>query len=85
VSEGGLLVCVRVHDAIIAVDISSVVLGGDHPLALPLILDLESKGYIVITSVENADSISELEYRCRGYVRALVLDPSDVSPTSDWS
>ncbi|KAK7038005.1 kinase domain-containing protein, partial [Favolaschia claudopus] len=56
-----------------------VVLGGDTPLALPLILDLEKKGYIVIASVSTAGSGQNLERRCKGYVRALVLDPNEPS------
>ncbi|KAJ7721544.1 hypothetical protein DFH07DRAFT_946852 [Mycena maculata] len=54
-----------------------VVLGGDSPLALPLIIDLERKGYIVIASVSNPDFGANLERRCHGYVRALVLDPNE--------
>ncbi|KAF8077767.1 hypothetical protein FPV67DRAFT_1557226 [Lyophyllum atratum] len=54
-----------------------VVLGGDTPLSLPLILDLEAKGYIVIASVSTAEAISVLEQNCHGYVRALVLDPQE--------
>ncbi|KAJ7149363.1 hypothetical protein C8R46DRAFT_1009407 [Mycena filopes] len=56
-----------------------VVLGADAPLALPLILDLERKGYIVIASVSSADFGDNLERRCKGYVRALVLDPNEPS------
>ncbi|KAJ6453485.1 hypothetical protein C8R47DRAFT_1168125 [Mycena vitilis] len=56
-----------------------VVLGGDTPLALPLILDLERKGYIVIASVASADFGENLERRCKGYVRALILDPNEPS------
>ncbi|KAJ6597231.1 hypothetical protein DFH09DRAFT_1023917 [Mycena vulgaris] len=56
-----------------------VVLGGDTSLALPLILDLERKGYIVIASVASADFGDNLERRCQGYVRALVLDPNEPS------
>lgn len=48
-------------------------------MALPLILDLERKGYIVIASVSSADFGDNLERRCKGYVRALVLDPNEVS------
>ncbi|KII89116.1 hypothetical protein PLICRDRAFT_175346 [Plicaturopsis crispa FD-325 SS-3] len=54
-----------------------VVLGGDSPLALALILDLERKGYIVVASVATAQAAEELEHQCHGYVRALVLDPTD--------
>jgi hypothetical protein len=59
-----------------------VVLGGDHPLALPLILDLESKGYIVIASVESSEATHELESKTNGYVCALLLDPNDVRTAS---
>ncbi|EIM89815.1 uncharacterized protein STEHIDRAFT_145043 [Stereum hirsutum FP-91666 SS1] len=52
-----------------------VVLGGDTPLALPLIQDLEKNGFIVVTSVATPEAADELESRCNGYVRALVLDP----------
>ncbi|CAL1705225.1 unnamed protein product [Somion occarium] len=54
-----------------------VILGGDTPLGLPLILDLEVKGYIVITSVSTPEAVEEIEARTNGYVRALVLDPSE--------
>lgn len=53
-----------------------VVLGGDTRLALPLILDLEKKGYIVIASVSSPESVETLEGKCQGYVRALVLNPN---------
>lgn len=55
-----------------------VVLGGDHPLAMPLIADLEKKGYIVITSVSTLQAVETIESECHGYVRALVLDPNEV-------
>lgn len=55
-----------------------VVLGGDTPLAFPLILDLEKKGFIVVASVATPEAADELEGRCNGYVRALVLDPVEV-------
>ncbi|KAJ8072632.1 hypothetical protein PM082_016191 [Marasmius tenuissimus] len=54
-----------------------VVLGGDTPLGHPLILDLEKKGYIVIASVASSDAAETLERKSHGYVRALVLDPSE--------
>ncbi|KAG6851299.1 hypothetical protein H0H93_011735 [Arthromyces matolae] len=54
-----------------------VVLGGDMPLAIPLILDLEAKGFIVIASVSCHESVTALEQQCHGYVRALVLDPNE--------
>ncbi|KAF4614562.1 hypothetical protein D9613_003140 [Agrocybe pediades] len=52
-----------------------VVLGGDTPYALPLILDLEKKGYIVIASVLTPEAVDALESQCQGYVKAHVLDP----------
>ncbi|TBU46448.1 hypothetical protein BD309DRAFT_988818 [Dichomitus squalens] len=54
-----------------------IVLGGDSPLGHPLILDLEKKGYIVITSVSTPEAVDEIESKCHGYVRALVLDPTE--------
>ncbi|KAF8623484.1 hypothetical protein AX15_006267 [Amanita polypyramis BW_CC] len=59
-----------------------VVLGGDTAFALPLILDLERKGYIVIASVSNPEACNALESKCQGYVRALVLDPSEPATTN---
>ncbi|KAF7970220.1 hypothetical protein HWV62_24750 [Athelia sp. TMB] len=54
-----------------------VVLGGDHPLAAALIKDLEDKGYIIITSVATLEAAEALESTTHGYVRALILDPSE--------
>ncbi|KAI0312381.1 hypothetical protein OF83DRAFT_1067259 [Amylostereum chailletii] len=54
-----------------------VVLGGDIPLAQALILDLEKKGFIVVVSVATHEAAKDLEHRGNGYVRALVLDPTD--------
>ncbi|KAF8201760.1 hypothetical protein BJ912DRAFT_1117148, partial [Pholiota molesta] len=51
------------------------VLGGDMPYALPLIQDLERKGYIVIASVSTPEAVDALEARSHGYVKAHVLDP----------
>lgn len=59
-------------------------LGGDTPFGLPLILDLEKKGYIVVTSVATSEAIDALERKCHGYVRALVLNPSQVSSKSKF-
>ncbi|KAH6918467.1 hypothetical protein BKA70DRAFT_1175886 [Coprinopsis sp. MPI-PUGE-AT-0042] len=54
-----------------------VVLGGDTPYGLPVVQGLEKKGYIVIASVATADAVDVLESKCKGYVKALVLDPSE--------
>ena len=64
---------------------SSVVLGGDHPVALPLILALEKKGFIVIVSVATPEAVDELERAGKGYVKALVLDPFEVREALRWS
>jgi hypothetical protein len=56
------------------------VLGGDNPLALPLILALEKKGFIIIASVATPEAVDELEHAGKGYVKALVLDPFEVRP-----
>ena len=50
-----------------------VVLGGNHPLGLPLIMELEAKGYIVITSVSSLGGVSAIESTSHGFIRALVL------------
>jgi hypothetical protein len=57
----------------------TVVLGGDHSLALPLIVGLEANGYIVITSVSTPEAVEAIEHKCNGYVRALVLDSHEVN------
>ncbi|KAF8226776.1 hypothetical protein L208DRAFT_1393274 [Tricholoma matsutake] len=54
-----------------------VVLGGDTPLALPLIRGLEKKGFVVIASVATPEAVEALERRCQGFVKALVLDPHE--------
>ncbi|EMD37938.1 hypothetical protein CERSUDRAFT_113080 [Gelatoporia subvermispora B] len=54
-----------------------IVLGGDVASGLPLILELEKKGYIVIASVSTPEAADKIEQACNGYVRALVLDPSE--------
>jgi hypothetical protein len=59
-------------------DLSSVVLRGDNPVALPLILALEKKGFIIIASVATPEAVDELERGGKGYVKALVLDPFEV-------
>ncbi|KAJ3980583.1 hypothetical protein F5890DRAFT_1540638 [Lentinula detonsa] len=53
-----------------------VVLGGDTPYGLSLILALEQQGYIIITSVSSTESGESLERTCHGWVRALALDPN---------
>ncbi|KIM57973.1 hypothetical protein SCLCIDRAFT_28480 [Scleroderma citrinum Foug A] len=57
-----------------------VVLGGNHPLGLPLIMELEAKGYIVITSVSSLGGVSAIESTSHGFIRALVLGQSGTIP-----
>ncbi len=57
-----------------------VVLGADSPFGLPLVLELEKKGCIVIASVANPEAVEPLEEQTQGYVKALVLDPYEVHP-----
>jgi hypothetical protein len=59
--------------------VCTVVLGGDTPYALPAILELEKQGYIIIASVSTSEAIDILESQSRGYVKAHVLDPFEVS------
>ncbi|KAH9900876.1 hypothetical protein C8Q73DRAFT_637494 [Cubamyces lactineus] len=54
-----------------------LVLGGDSPLGIPLIQDLEKKGYVVIASVSTPEAVEQIESKCHGFVRALVLDPTE--------
>ena len=53
-------------------------LGGDNPVALPLILALEKKGFIIVASVACPEAVDEIERAGKGYVKALVLDPFEV-------
>ncbi|KAJ3912641.1 hypothetical protein F5877DRAFT_14641, partial [Lentinula edodes] len=56
-----------------------VVLGGDSPYGLPLILNLEAKVYIVNTSVSSTENVEDLERKSHGFVRAPVLDPAHIN------
>lgn len=55
-----------------------MVLGGDEPLAFPMIESLQQCGYIVVASVRTPEAAEELERTSEGYLRAIVLNPSDV-------
>ncbi|KAH9981124.1 hypothetical protein BGW80DRAFT_1162297 [Lactifluus volemus] len=52
-----------------------VLLGADNPVAVPLMLALEKKGFIIIASVATPEGVERVERAGNGYVRALVLDP----------
>ena len=60
------------------VQMSLLIFGGDHPLGLPLIMELEAKGYIVITSVSSPEGVSAIERKSHGFIRDLILDPNEV-------
>ncbi|KAI0086144.1 hypothetical protein BDY19DRAFT_363148 [Irpex rosettiformis] len=51
----------------------------DEPLAFPLIESLQRCGYIVVASVRTLEAADKLERTSEGYLRAIVLDPSDLS------
>ncbi|KAG9048731.1 hypothetical protein FS837_012167 [Tulasnella sp. UAMH 9824] len=61
-----------------------VLLGADSPLGRLVIQDLRANDYIVIASVSAPESISEVERLGKGYVKALVLDPTDPSSTAPF-
>ena len=47
-------------------------------------MGLEKSGYIVITSVCTPEAVEEVEKQTHGFVRAIVLDPSEVRFTVRW-
>lgn len=56
-----------------------LVLGADG-VAADLALDLENRGFVVIATVAHPNDIEQLERRSRGWLKCLVLDPTDVGP-----
>ncbi|KAG9018719.1 hypothetical protein FRB90_010333 [Tulasnella sp. 427] len=61
-----------------------VLLGADSPLGHLLIQDLRANDYIVIASVSTPETVAEVEKLGKGYVKALVLDPTDPSSTTPF-
>lgn len=61
-----------------------VLLGADSPLGHLVIHDLRANDYIVIASVSTPESVSEVERLGKGFVKALVLDPTDPSSTAPF-
>lgn len=57
-----------------------LVLGADTPLGREVALELSRKGFVVIATVRQPSSIDSLERTAGGFLKALVLDPSDSSP-----
>ncbi|KZS88373.1 hypothetical protein SISNIDRAFT_479952 [Sistotremastrum niveocremeum HHB9708] len=61
-----------------------VVLGADSLIGLPLVLDLEKSGFIVIASVASPEAAENIQNQGHGYIRALILDPSDQSQVPEF-
>ncbi|KDQ18060.1 hypothetical protein BOTBODRAFT_52866 [Botryobasidium botryosum FD-172 SS1] len=60
-----------------------VILGADAtPYGPAVVKSLEEQGHIVIASVSSPDAVYEIEKAGKGWVRALVLDPTEVDSTS---
>ena len=57
-----------------------LILGCDQgSLAHQLALDLAGRGFVVFATVSDEDELRALEISGKGYVKALLLDPQDVS------
>lgn len=56
----------------------ALVLGAEG-LGREIALDLEKRGFVVIATVKNASEVEILEKKSRGWMKALVLDPTEVS------
>lgn len=52
---------------------------GAEGLGREIALDLEKKGFVVIATVKNASEVEILEKKSRGWMKVLVLDPTEVS------
>lgn len=57
----------------------AVVVLGAEGVAAELALDLEARGFVVIATVRNPSDVDVLEKRSRGWMKVLVLDPTEVS------
>jgi len=57
----------------------ALVLGADSIEGREIALDLEKKGWVVIATVSDPDQVDRLERQGRGWIKVLVLDPSEVS------
>lgn len=56
----------------------AVLVLGAEGVAAELALDLENRGFIVIATVRDPSDVDTLEKRSRGWMKVLVLDPSEV-------
>lgn len=58
----------------------AVLVLGAHGIVADLALDLESRGFVVVATVRNPSEVDALEKRSRGWMKVLVLDPTEVRP-----
>lgn len=62
----------------------ALVLGAEG-LGREIALDLEKRGFVVIATVKNASEVEILEKKSRGWMKVLVLDPTEVSLYSQYT
>lgn len=61
-----------------------LILGAEGVLA-ELALDFEQRGFVVICTVRDPKEVDQLEKRSRGWIKVLVLDPTEVCPLLSFS
>ncbi|GAA5910290.1 uncharacterized protein JCM6883_001143 [Sporobolomyces salmoneus] len=61
-----------------------LVLGADSTEGREIALDLEKKGWVVIATVSDPDEVERLERQGRGWIKVLVLDPTESSSVSPF-
>lgn len=64
---------------------AALVLGADSVEGREIALDLEKKGWVVIATVSDPEQVDKLEREGRGWIKVLVLDPTEVSLLSSTS
>jgi nucleoside-diphosphate-sugar epimerase len=63
-------------------DFTLVVLGADTLIGPAIVHALEKKGYVVIASVATPEAVDQVEKKSKGNVKALVLNPKEVTAYS---
>ncbi|GAA5987638.1 hypothetical protein JCM5350_001904 [Sporobolomyces pararoseus] len=61
-----------------------LVLGADTFQGREIAFDLEKRGWVVIATVSDPDQVDKLEREGRGWIKVLVLDPSESSSVSPF-
>ncbi|GAA5919355.1 hypothetical protein JCM5296_000188 [Sporobolomyces johnsonii] len=61
-----------------------LVLGADSPAGRELALDLERRGFVVVATVRDPNEVDALEKTSRGWIKVLVLDPSESSSVAPF-